>query len=314
MTILTKFVEKHIDKNWDWGARGLSSNKSITLKFIEDHIDKKWDFTVSGLSSNPIITLEFVNKYIDKDWDLDWLDYIGFFRNKKFDKKLDYSIIFDEWNGDKICVCRSKIEHLSRCIDVNKDFEYINYDFRIFRLSSNKTVDINFIEKMLNERGDNFEWGLYGLSSNPNLTCDFVEKYIYKNWDWGIFGLSKYLPADIKFIEKYKNKLNFGILGLSSNRNLSLNTIGYYIDKMDFTGLSSNQNITSEFIDKYIDKNWNWSLLSSLTFEDEEINNCARIIQKGLHNWLWKPICKDGTLGINIRFGLKYLREINKYS
>jgi hypothetical protein len=309
MTVLTDFVEKYFDKDWDWGAGGLSSNKKITLQFIEKYIYKKWDFTVSGLSSNPVVTIDFVNKHIEKDWDFDWLDHIGFF--KDYDKTLDYNKIFDEWNGDRLCFCRSREEHFSRCIDIKKDFQYINYNYGVFNLSSNKTVDIDFIEKILSQTQDNFHWGLNGLSSNSNLTCEFVEKYIHKNWYWGALGLSLNLPVNIKFIEKYKNRLDFGVCGLSSNKNLSLNTIKYYIDELDFNGLSKNPNITTKFINAHIDRNWSWVFLSCLDFENEEIFNSAKIIQAALHNWLWKPICKDGTYGINLRLGLRYLRKLN---
>ena len=34
-------------------------------------------------------------------------------------------------------------------------------------------------------------------------------------------------------------------------------------------------------------------------------NKSAKIIQKGCHNWLWKPICNDGTHGVHCRIGLK---------
>ena len=30
-------------------------------------------------------------------------------------------------------------------------------------------------------------------------------------------------------------------------------------------------------------------------------NKASRIIQQGCHNWIWKPILKDGTLGIRPR-------------
>jgi hypothetical protein len=33
-------------------------------------------------------------------------------------------------------------------------------------------------------------------------------------------------------------------------------------------------------------------------------DKAARKIQEYCHNWLWKPICKDGTMGINLRLGL----------
>ena len=36
-------------------------------------------------------------------------------------------------------------------------------------------------------------------------------------------------------------------------------------------------------------------------------NKAARIIQNGCHNWLWKPICKDSSIGIVPRLMLKKL-------
>ena len=79
-------------------------------------------------------------------------------------------------------------------------------------------------------------------------------------------------------------------------------------------GISSNPNITPEFIEKHMDKPWYWGLLglSSNTFskiiEYEKQNNAALIIQKGCHNWLWKPKCKDNTIGINVRNSLRELQ------
>jgi ankyrin repeat protein len=36
-------------------------------------------------------------------------------------------------------------------------------------------------------------------------------------------------------------------------------------------------------------------------FIETRRNHAARVIQKGCENWLWKPLCKDGTLGIRPR-------------
>jgi hypothetical protein len=35
----------------------------------------------------------------------------------------------------------------------------------------------------------------------------------------------------------------------------------------------------------------------------------ALIIQRGCHNWLYKGICKDGTLGINVKIGLDMIEK-----
>lgn len=34
-------------------------------------------------------------------------------------------------------------------------------------------------------------------------------------------------------------------------------------------------------------------------------NKAARIIQAGCENWLYKPICRDNTMGIVLKIGLK---------
>jgi hypothetical protein len=39
-------------------------------------------------------------------------------------------------------------------------------------------------------------------------------------------------------------------------------------------------------------------------------HKAALIIQQGMHNWLWKPVCKDGTFGINLRLGLKMIQDM----
>jgi ankyrin repeat protein len=40
------------------------------------------------------------------------------------------------------------------------------------------------------------------------------------------------------------------------------------------------------------------------------INNSATIIQRGCHNWLWKPKCDDGTVGIQCRMMVKELEGL----
>lgn len=39
-------------------------------------------------------------------------------------------------------------------------------------------------------------------------------------------------------------------------------------------------------------------------------DSAARKIQRGCHNWLYSPICKDGTIGIVPRLGWKKIENI----
>jgi hypothetical protein len=43
-----------MDRPWDWGSNGLSSNPSITPEFIKEFIDKPWDWGKYGLSRNTL--------------------------------------------------------------------------------------------------------------------------------------------------------------------------------------------------------------------------------------------------------------------
>ena len=38
--------------------------------------------------------------------------------------------------------------------------------------------------------------------------------------------------------------------------------------------------------------------------------NAIRLIQKNCYNWIWKPTCKDGTIGIRLRLDLDYIHTL----
>lgn len=84
--ITEEFVEKYIDKPWEWGIRGFSRSSWVTEEFIERHIDKPWDWGEFGLSQTRNISIDFMEKYINKRWN--WA-HIGY-KSKKFKLIIDY--------------------------------------------------------------------------------------------------------------------------------------------------------------------------------------------------------------------------------
>jgi hypothetical protein len=54
--ITPEFIERHINKDWNWGGDGLSRNPSITVEFIEKYPNKDWWWGKDGLSSNKMNT------------------------------------------------------------------------------------------------------------------------------------------------------------------------------------------------------------------------------------------------------------------
>jgi hypothetical protein len=301
MTVLEDFIEKHLYKSWCWHS--LSSNPQITPQFIEKHIDRNWNW--NEVSFNENITRQFVETYHYKDWHFDWLNVNGVLGES------DTLIDFDIWNGDRKCNCRNVGDHYDRC---ETNFTHlVNRNFGLWGFSSNKNVTLDFIEANIDR---NWYWGLHGLSSNPNLTTEFVEKYIDKEWAWGSLGLSIGLNINESFIEKYKDKLHWGPGGINHNKYLTEELIELYFDRIDFNNIS-NPNITTYFIEKYIDKNWHWGFISTLTFDHTQEkfkkfkleNKAARVIQNACHNWLFAPICKDHTIGINPRLSIAFLEK-----
>ena len=72
-----KFVEAHLDKDWDWV--GISQNPNLTMEFINSRSesanpDKPWNWMY--ISSNPNITMDFIERNINK------IDWINLSRNK----------------------------------------------------------------------------------------------------------------------------------------------------------------------------------------------------------------------------------------
>lgn len=63
-------IDSHPDANWDWVE--ISNNQSITIDFVEKYIDKPWDFkyftNISKIGKDEL-TASFILKHMDKDWD-----------------------------------------------------------------------------------------------------------------------------------------------------------------------------------------------------------------------------------------------------
>jgi hypothetical protein len=87
---------KYLDKPFDWGLYGISSNPIITLKWIETFPDKPWLFGGDGLSCNPNLTIEWIEKYPDKPWDWRYISSnknISYELLKKYIDKIDFTYL-----------------------------------------------------------------------------------------------------------------------------------------------------------------------------------------------------------------------------
>ncbi len=68
------FIEKHIDKKWNYDT--LYSHPDLTLIFIFNHFDNMWNFNV--LSETNILSFDFIKAYSEYSFILVYL-YIQYF-------------------------------------------------------------------------------------------------------------------------------------------------------------------------------------------------------------------------------------------
>lgn len=161
--ITLEFIEKYIDKPWDWTR--VSVNPNLTPEFVAKHIDRDWDFK-NGLSINRSVTAEFVEKFIDSDWDWSELAYNKTIPFEFYVKhNIKYAYVFSR---------RINVEN------VDKYMDKVKWNFGVGGLSNNPNLTLEFIEKYIDKRWD---WGCYGLSNHPIITIDFVKKHKKKPWD-----------------------------------------------------------------------------------------------------------------------------------
>jgi hypothetical protein len=77
----------------------------------------------------------------------------------------------------------------------------------------------------------------------------------------------------------------------------------------NWEGLSRNPSITPDFVSDHLDKPWDWDGLSGNSFkkhmEQTKKHKAANLIQKKFLDWFYKPICKDGTFGLNCLLAMK---------
>jgi hypothetical protein len=333
MTLLTYLLEKTIEKPWDYSDYGLSANFSITLEFIEKYIDKPWIWHDYGLSLNRVIVPEFVEKHFDKPW---------CWNKNGLSRNISITMDFVERNINK--PWEWGIYGLSLNGSINDDFveKFIDkpWFWGNFGLSNNPSISLEFVEKYIDK-----PWCFESLLTNPNMTPEFIKRHLDKDWSLLNLDLNENTDDDqiqlrlMRINKSFRNVFystsvyysvyEKNLYNFFDRRNQPINKYNYicrsvnlnkkilnkYIDKeINWFLLSNNSALDPFFIIEKKDLPWCWDSLSSNTFGIAEKNyknkkeEAARIIQRNCNNWLWKPICNDGKLGINPRLSLKLFK------
>ncbi len=316
-----EFIEKNIDRKWDWNE--LSKNQNITLEFIEKHINKNWDWR--KLSENKNITPEFVLKHNNKNWRWEGISY-----------NIDITYLIDKCNK----LHWSDVSN-NKYITIDTVLKYIDKPWNWSKLSQNRNFTMDIIEKNID-----MPWDWSQIPANPNATVQFIEKYIDKfydldsveygcnlslelvdkypkidwNWDnihennnltiefldkhYSMFPdywhyISTEFPVTIDIIEKYPS-MPWIWKRIACNLYISAEFIEKYIDKWDgdsWEYLSNNPRLTTGIVNRHADKPWNWGILSGnefiyenkmkkiVEFEEYPKIIAKKVIDKIFENW-----------------------------
>jgi hypothetical protein len=253
---LEQFIDKHQDKDWDWGhTDGLSFRVSseFSMEFIEKHIDKPWNWGYNGLSAYANVTVEFVEKHIDKPWA--WNSFL-------YNKHIPLGLFLDKF----------------------KDKPW-NWNY----LSGSPFITNEMIEQHLDKPWD---WGSGGLSRNPNISPEFIERHLDKPWAWYVILQynKKITPAFVdKYINKFVENINvfpdvFTEAFIFSKQDISDYIGTNHLHRVSFYKLSMYYNISEYLIEKYIDKPWNWGI-GGLSMN---LNITPEFVERNLDKpWAW---------------------------
>ena len=266
------------DSDWQYMSRVASDD------MVRKYPTKPWEWRELGRSSR--ITWDLISENLDKAWD--W-DYIS--SNENITLEIVLANMEKPWNwsclGENTSVVPSYNTVLENpglpwcweslsCnprITLKNVIAHKDKDWCYSSLSTNETLTPEFISDNIEE-----SWDFHDLSSNPCITWKLIMENQDKNWDY----------AEVV--------TNSGVM--------TRNTIIANMHQVD----------------------WNWASISSLGFNHSAFNQkrirmcqqqakkwyskrvlAAKIITNGCHNWIWKPMCNDGTIGIRPKLDAEFL-------
>ena len=192
-----------------------------------------------------------------------------------------------------------------------KDFIYILNLFKNSNLSLTNPsiipdilITIELCNPVLVEKFSKFLYFILQMPSNC-ISNNIIESlYTSPLPDFESFFENLFINCELEFIKQ---------LDLNEYDGVIIDIFEYYIENPS--------RLTQNIIDiiNYIINETDWVRNVDYIFISQLIDNvhlmienyAALIIQRGCHNWLWKPICKDGSLGINCRLSIRQLNLKN---
>ena len=205
----------------------------------------------NSLSNNLNLNIEFIKKFKHQPWNL-----LSLFNNKLI-----------------------TIDDIINLFNLN---EYVFDSHLWYKLTSNKNIDLTFIEKH-----PEFHWDIHrfgsGINYRKDLTIEFIDSHSQFSWNWEIIS-----------------------------QNIHYKEIENNIDRLWYwREVSKNKSINNDFIRRFIDKQWDFEYLTrNIKLSIDVLEKIIYLIQDDKFKvYIWENI--SAYQDLNIDFIEKYQQNIN---
>jgi len=249
----------------------------IPIEYVLSNIELPWNW--GALSYNKFLTIEHILSNTDKAWDWDGLSSNN--NNITIDDVIKNNHL--PWSWEYITYKKNlTIDHVLKHELQDKLYNWNWYHISTFIVTWDDVLKYPHLP---------YDWS--ALSINENITWDHILTNMDKDWDWNYISIHR---ENICEMTQKHPKLPWVWENISLNKHITWEFVIHNSDKQwDISNLILNEFNYDNRLKKYID----WKCRDV----------AARIIQRACDNWIDKPICNDGTLGISLRLGLKYINE-----
>jgi hypothetical protein len=308
----SEFLERHMDNAWDFEM--LSKNKNLTRRFIERHISEPWNW----MDLSVVAPWDFISTHAHR------LNYKFLSLNTNITPEFIENNLHRDWHWGPLGLSANRavsMEFIEKHIDRN-------WHWGIYGLSINTSINEAFLDKYAAKP---WYYGRGGLSNNTSIPFTRVQRTRDRDWDIRVvlrrltgYELGVFLETRMEAMRYYQIPFpSYFEQCVSGNPNVTpelveghdrfpwdymclsrLESMGKYIERhhdlpWDWRHVSFNKGVSLKFLEEHEDRLADWKRIYVIE------NKAAKTIQLACEDWLWKPVCRDGTPGIHVRLMLQ---------
>lgn len=319
-------VTNNPDFDWSYSDMLLNENKMITWEILFNNPQIDWDYIRIMINSN------IFNEIMKKIPEI-FTDINNYRLNSDKVKKIILDYIKLPFNEEQLTLIFEFIwKHAVENYPIRRELSQNEIEQKLFFL--NKPWKYITWEDVIDNPYLNWEENYYeDLSDHKNISFDIIFSNPDKPWDH--YSMSMHPDLTWEIIKNHP-EINWEPSLVSKHSNITWDIIKNNPDyPWDIDCVLENPNITWRIAKELIDKHgqtldYQWIHRNEFNYHPNNIrkiklcqkqvrrwlkrNRAAKIIQNSCYNWLAKPLCKDGTIGIIPRLMMRQNEEeMNNY-